>query len=55
MKRKFSLTILFSILVSAASGATADGLPFLEDNSAQAINQAKQRKLPIFVEVSAPW
>jgi hypothetical protein len=30
-------------------------LPFVEDDYASALSDAKARKLPIFVEVWAPW
>jgi hypothetical protein len=46
--------VVFSVLVTPAIAATA-GLPFIADNYGKALAEAKQRKLPIFVEVSAPW
>jgi hypothetical protein len=30
-------------------------LPFLADDYAGALNQARERKLPIFIETWAPW
>jgi hypothetical protein len=35
--------------------ATASNLPFISDNYAKALAAAKQRNLPVFVEVWAPW
>jgi hypothetical protein len=54
VKIKQSIGILF-MLVSAALGASATALPFINDNYPKALGEAKQRKLPIFVEVWAPW
>jgi hypothetical protein len=42
-------------LVAAALPASAAGLPWIKDNYAKALGEAKQRKLPMFVEVWAPW
>jgi hypothetical protein len=55
MKIKLSIAILFLTLVSTTFGATTTGLPFINDNYPKALAEAKQRKLPIFVEVWAPW
>lgn len=35
--------------------ATTPRLPFVEDDYAKALNEARQRKLPVFVDVWAPW
>jgi hypothetical protein len=53
LMKKLSIFSLFVLCV--APGVTAAGLPFIQDNYAAALSQAKQRKLPIFVEVWAPW
>jgi hypothetical protein len=42
-------------LVAAALPASAGGLPWIKDNYPKALADAKQRKLPMFVEVWAPW
>ena len=55
MKFKRSIGILFLTLVSATVGASATALPFINDDYPKALGEAKQRKLPIFVEVWAPW
>jgi len=51
--KKLSIFALFALCVAPV--VTAAGLPFIQDNYAAALSQAKQRKLPIFVEVWAPW
>lgn len=55
MKIQRPIGILLIMFVSAALGATTTGLPFINDNYPKALAEAKQRKLPIFVEVWAPW
>jgi hypothetical protein len=40
---------------SATFGTTSKRLPFINDNFEKALVVAKQRKLPLFVEVWAPW
>ena len=52
MKKVFALA-LFALC--AAHVGTAVGLSFIQDNYATALSQAKQRNVPIFVEVWAPW
>ena len=54
MRIKLSIGILFLMVAGAASSAAAD-LPFIHDNYAQALAEAKQRNVPIFVECWAPW
>jgi len=55
MKIKLSIGILSFTLMSTAWGQTKTGLPFINDNYPKALAEAKQGKLPIFVEVWAPW
>jgi hypothetical protein len=44
------------VLVGAACArASASDLPFIQDNYPKALLVARQRQLPIFVEVWAPW
>lgn len=52
---KLSTGILLLTLCAISFGAMATGLPWINDNFPQALAEAKQRKLPIFVEVWAPW
>jgi hypothetical protein len=51
--KKVSIFALFALCM--AHVVTAAGLPFIQDNYPTALSQGKQRKLPIFVEVWAPW
>jgi len=51
--KSFPTLLLLSAL--AASTFAAETLPFIEDNYAKARAEAKQRKLPLFVDVWAPW
>jgi endonuclease YncB( thermonuclease family) len=46
-----------AMLVALAAPVVAESapLPFLHDDYANALAQAKQRHLPVFVEVWAPW
>ena len=57
--RKLSASVLLLFLLlsaSAAHAATAEAhLPFIEDDCAKALSEATQRKLPVFVDVWAPW
>ena len=49
-------TILLAALASAAPGPSAQGrLPIIADDYAKALSEAKERKVPLFVEVWAPW
>ncbi len=52
MKR---LSICATLLLLAAQATAKAGLPFIQDNYGAALSEARQRKLPIFVECWAPW
>ena len=54
MRRIAGLALLLLLAVRAFAASTPD-LPFLHDDYSKALAEARQRKLPIFVEVSAPW
>ena len=43
------------ILLLCSVFADASNLPFINDDYPKALNSAKRQKLPIFVEVWAPW
>jgi hypothetical protein len=45
---------LAALLLLGAFGASAD-LPFIEDDYAKAMAQAKSKNVPLFVEAWAPW
>ena len=53
MRTRLSIAILF--LMVATFGETGSGLPFIKDDYAKALAEAKQRNVPIFVECWAPW
>lgn len=51
--KSFPSLLLLSAL--AAFTLTAETLPFIEDDYAKARAEAQRRKLPMFVDVWAPW
>jgi hypothetical protein len=53
--KKLPIWMVPLALIAAALPASAAGLPWIEDNYPKALAEAKQRKLPMFVEVWAPW
>jgi hypothetical protein len=53
---KFSTLVLLSALMpSTIASAAPSRLPFIDDDYARARAEATQRKLPLFVDVWAPW
>lgn len=44
-----------SALVSASAPSEKTVLPFIEDDYARAVSEARAKKLPIFIEAWAPW
>jgi hypothetical protein len=52
--KKFGLIIVL-VTGSAWASVAQSGLPFVDDDYAKALGTARQRHLPLFVEVSAPW
>jgi hypothetical protein len=45
-----------SVLVAALAPAPAHKvLPFIEDDYPKALQEARARKLPLFIEAWAPW
>jgi hypothetical protein len=55
MKTKIAIALLVIVLSNVSFGASSKGLPFINDDFQNALVQAKQRNLPLFVEVWAPW
>jgi hypothetical protein len=55
MKIKLSIAILLVTVVGSAFCASTHGLPFIHDDYGKALTEARQQKLPIFVECWAPW
>jgi hypothetical protein len=47
--------LMLICLCTIAAWAQKGSLSFIEDDYAQALAQARQRNLPLFVEVWAPW
>jgi hypothetical protein len=47
--------ILSTFLALAAVAASGETLPFVHDDYAKAVTQAKAKNVPIFVEAWAPW
>jgi hypothetical protein len=42
-------------VVSGAPAASRSALPWVEDDYAKALSQARAKDVPIFVEAWAPW
>ncbi len=58
MKQRFAavfLALLLTCILNLPASAQKSSLPFIADNYAEALAQARQQKLPLFVEVWAPW
>ena len=55
MKTKIVIAFLLLIFSNDAFGRPSKGLPFINDDFEKATAEAKQRNVPIFVEVWAPW
>ena len=57
--RTISLVVLLSsgaaALPAEAAHSRAGRLPFIEDDYARAIRDARARGVPVFVEAWAPW
>ena len=53
--RNLSIWLLPLALAAQAVTAASARLSFVEDDYPKALADARHRKLPIFVEVSAPW
>ena len=53
------LVLALAMLIAGASGAWAAGaaevLPFIADDYARGVAEARARKLPLFIESWAPW
>ncbi len=55
MKIRIAVAVLLLTLSTHVVGNPSKGLPFINDNFEKALGEAKQRNLPLFVEVWAPW
>jgi hypothetical protein len=54
IRKAISVAILL-LLLAVPRVAAANPLRFIEDDYPRALAEATQRKLPVFVEVWAPW
>ena len=52
---KLSALVLITALVPSAAPAMPGRLPFIADDYARARAEATRRRLPLFVDVWAPW
>jgi hypothetical protein len=50
-----SVAVLASSCAGPSTARRAEVLPFIADDYAQALHDAKARKLPIFADSWAPW
>jgi hypothetical protein len=48
-------TLLTLLLIAAPIARAREVLPFIDNDYAKAVAQAKAKNVPIFVEVWAPW
>ena len=59
MKRHLWAAVAFGVLVAPAVVRGAEGLdkalPFVVDDYAKALGEARAQKLPLFIEAWAPW
>lgn len=57
LTKKLSVPVLLLLLAlsSHAAAAATTRLPFVEDDYNKALAEANRRRLPVFVDVWAPW
>lgn len=55
MHRLARIPLVCALLGAAAPLVAAPNLPFIEDDYARALAEARARTLPLFVEAWAPW
>lgn len=55
MRRLTRMVLLLAALVCAAGLVQSAALPFIEDDYPRALAEARSRKVPLFVEIWAPW
>jgi len=50
-------TLLAAVLLAAAApaGAAGTGLPWVRDDYSRALAEARTRKVPLVIDVWAPW
>lgn len=55
MKTTLLIATMMLALSSTPGPSASKRLPFINDDFEKALTEAKQRKLPLFVDVWAPW
>jgi hypothetical protein len=55
MKIHLIAAVLLLSAVTPVCGATTNGVQFINDDFPKGMAEARQRNLPVFVEVWAPW
>lgn len=55
MHRLTRASVMAAVLAAAPSLLASTSLPFVDDDYAKALAEARARKLPLFVENWAPW
>lgn len=56
MRTLNSVVVFVTLLAGTLAAQPAKrGLPFIEDDYPRALEQARTRKLPLFIEAWAPW
>jgi hypothetical protein len=59
MKRHLWAAVAFGVLFAPAVARGGEGLdktlPFVVDDYAKALSEARAQKLPLFIEAWAPW
>jgi hypothetical protein len=57
--RRFAAVLALALLAAPAVARGAEGidraLPFIADDYARALGEARAQKLPLFIEAWAPW
>jgi hypothetical protein len=49
------MSLLATAALALAASVPGTSLPFIEDDYPRAVAEAKAKKLPLFIEVWAPW
>ncbi len=55
INRLSTLLLLSALAASSVLSAAPTRLPFIEDDYARARAEAAKRKVPLYIEVWAPW
>jgi hypothetical protein len=55
MKTQIAIALLLTVLANTSLSKANHELPFINDDFQKALTQAKQRNMPLFVDVWAPW